>query len=220
MRTIRAMLWMGGVVVILAALIGAGRLPADEEENKSAPPRTRIALLNLTYVIKNYDKYRDFQVEIKEIVEPFQRKDAHLRRQLEKLRAEAEKLSADGSNSGQNADLLAEQRNALEIKAKQLQRQMEDNGLAIKMKLGKRSDEEMKILFRDVDEAVKRYAANHDLDLVLHYNDALTPNDYYSPRNIARKLNSTTLLPLTFAPAMNISKDISELLNDGLRKTP
>jgi len=216
----RAMLWMGGVVVILAALIAAGRLPAEDDENKPAPARTRIALFNLTYVIKNYDKYKDFQVEIKEIVEPFQRKDAHLRRQLDKLRAEAEKLSADRSNSGQKAELLEKKRNVLETKAKQVQRQLEDNGMAVKMKLGKRSDEEMKILFRDVDEAVKRYAASHDLDLVLHYNDAVTRDDYLSARNIALKLASTALVPLTFDPTMNISKDISELLNDGLRKTP
>ena len=214
----RAMLWMGGVVVAVAALVGAGRLAAEDDEDKTETPRTRIGLVNLTYVIKNYSKYKDFQEEIKEIVEPFQHTDAQLRRKLEKLREEAEELTQEANNGGKKAALATKKREDLEIKAKQLQRESEDNSAAAKLKLVKRADKEMIILFRDVEGAVKRYAASHDLDVVLHYNDAVDRQDYLSGQNIARKLNTGPLMPLTFVPGLDISKDIMDILNYGSRK--
>jgi Skp family chaperone for outer membrane proteins len=214
----RALLWLGGVVIVSAALLGAGRLGAEDEDNKHAAPRTRIGLVNLTYVIKNYQKYKDFQEEIKDIVEPFQRKDAQLRKKMDKLRAEAGKLGLEPNLDGKKREGTAKKKEALESKAKQLQREMEDNQAQAKLKLGERSDQEMKILFGDVEEAVKRYAASHDLDAVLHFNDATTREDYYSVQNIARKLNSGGLMPLTSVPGIDISKDIADLLNFGPRK--
>ena len=68
----------------------AAARPAAAAATQPTPARTRIALLNLTYVIKNYDKYKHFQEEIKGIVEPFQTKDADLRHQLEELRKKVE----------------------------------------------------------------------------------------------------------------------------------
>ena len=214
----RAMLWMGGVVVAVAALVGTGRLAAKDDEDKTEVPHTRIGLINLTYVIKNYSKYKDFQEEIKEIVDPFQQTDAQLRRKLEKLRVEAGELTQDANNGGKKAVLTAKKREALEIKGKQLQRELEDNSAEAKLKLGKRSDETMIILFRDVEGAVKRYAASHDLEVVLHYNDAVTRTDFLSVQNIARKLNTGPLMPLIFTSALDISSDITNLLNYGSRK--
>src|SRR5581483_8728783 len=84
-KTMRAVLWMGSVVVASVVVIGASRLWAESKEKKPAS-RTRIGLVNLTYVIKNYDKYKEFQLEVKKFVEPFQERDAELRSQLEELR--------------------------------------------------------------------------------------------------------------------------------------
>ena len=51
----------------------------------TAPPRTRVALVNLTHVLKKYDKAKDFQNEMRATLAPFQRKDAELKAQLDKL---------------------------------------------------------------------------------------------------------------------------------------
>ena len=82
-----------------------------------------------------------------------------------------------------------------------------------KMKLGKRSDDEMKILFMDVYDAAQRYAASHDFELVLHYNDAVTEADFLSAQNIARKLNTGALMPLYYQRSMDISMDVVRMLN-------
>jgi Skp family chaperone for outer membrane proteins len=191
----------------------SGQTPANNPQGAgapSAPLRTRIAILNLTYVIKNYDKYKRFQDEIKVFIEPFQKKDTELRQKLEELR----KAAGNPPRQGQPS-----QGEELEKQAREIQRQLEDNAAEIKLKLGKRSDDEMKTVYLDVCTAVQSYARSHDFDLVLHYNDAVTESDFLSPQNIARKLNTGALMPMTFQPSMDISQDIVKILNYNVSAT-
>lgn len=208
--------WMAVLVVAVAAVLGASRLSAQSKDKKSPPPRTRIAIVNLTYVFKNCDQYKQFQIEIKEIVEPHQKRDTELRAQLADLRKQAEdpSLVPVKGEEGENKPSKKE----LEEKAKKIQQELKDNAAKIKKKLGKRSDEEMKSLYVAVEQAAQRYANEHDLDLVLHYNDATTQEDFLSAQNIARKLNTGALMPLYWNPSMDISQDIVAILNRKLHK--
>jgi Skp family chaperone for outer membrane proteins len=65
---------VGGVCLILGTLALAGRSWSD---SKPAPPapRTRVAVLNLNYVIKNYKKFNTYQEQLKQDAEPYQQKD-------------------------------------------------------------------------------------------------------------------------------------------------
>lgn len=237
---------LAGLVVAAAIVVGASRLWAESKGKKPAP-RTRIALLNLTYVIKNYEKYQHFQEEIKRTVEPFKKKDGKLRAQLEKLGVQARSAmnehpgivtlsplpavtatkSADKKKTKKDAEIVPAKAEkpvepaktaGLEEKIKKLQRALEDNSAEAKMVLSRKSEEEMKTLFMDIYQAAERYAASHDLDLVLHYNDAITKEDYFSAANIARKLQSGACMPLYTTESMDISKDIADVLNSGLKK--
>jgi Skp family chaperone for outer membrane proteins len=204
-RTVKKTVVAVGSVLVVAGLCYVGSLrgqpPAStpQQATPTQPTRTRIALLNLTYVIKNYEKYKTFQNEIKGIIGPFQEKDASLRRQLEELK--------------KNLEVHPDQTDEAQRKAKDIQRQLEDNSAEAKLRLGKRSDDEMKTLFLDVADAVQKYAASHDFELVLHYNDAVTETDFLSAPNIARKLNTGALMPLYYQRSMDISVDVVKLLN-------
>ncbi len=211
----RAVLWMGSVVVASVVVIGASRLWAESKEKKPAS-RTRIGLVNLTYVIKNYDKYKEFQLEVKKFVEPFQERDAELRSQLEELRKKAAKPSLVPTAGEDSEEKTKDE--ALEEKAKKIQREIEDNNAKVKLKMGKRSDDKMKVLYKDVMEATQSYATTHDLDLVLHYNDAITHEDLLSAQNIARKLNTGALMPLYSKEELDISLDLVALLNQKMHK--
>ncbi len=204
-----------GMFLVLGVLCYVGPLSGQAPNNSTAaspsasPTGTRIAILNITYVLKNYVKYQHFQEEMKAIVDPFQKKHESLQQQLDELRKEAAKLPPKGQS---------EQGAELEKKGRDIQRQMEDNKNEIQLKLGKRSDEEMRILYMDVYQAVQGYAASHHYDLVLHYNDAITQEDYLSAQNIARKLNTGALMPLYTSrnQSLDISQDIVKLLNDSM----
>lgn len=207
----KTVLAAGGFIVLgILCYVGASNGQTQQPntppstQTPTAQPRTRIALLNLTYVIKNYAKYQHFQQEIKGIVEPFETKDRALRQELENLGKQAAEMA-------NKAD--AAQREEVEKRGKELKRKLEDNSAEAKVNLGKRSDEEMRILFMDVYQAAQRYADAHDYEMVLHYNDAITETEFLSAPNIARKLNSGALMPLITMKTLDISKEIVDLLN-------
>jgi Skp family chaperone for outer membrane proteins len=195
-----------GGFIALGVLCYAGRLWADPQTSQApqATARTRIALINLTYVIKNYNKYTTFQEEIKGIIKPFQGTDGQLRKEAEELTKQVTPTSP------------AEKKAEVERKLKDIQRKVEDNNAEAKLVLGKKSDDQMKIVYMDVVEAAQRYAASHEFDLVLHYNDAVTREDYLSAMNIARKVQTGALMPLYAAPGMDISMEVVRMLNYNL----
>ncbi len=210
-RTVKKAVLTVGTVLVLGVLWYVGPLSGQTPNNNNyptsatpaAPAGTRIAILNLTYVIKKYAKYQRFQEEMKAIVEPFTKRHNELQQQLEELRKQAANLPRGQSEQGAE----------IEKKARDIQRQMDDNKTEAQLKMGKRSDEEMQIIYMDIYQAVQGYASSHGFDLVLHYNDAIMKDDFLSAQNIARKLNTGALMPLITAPNLDISKDIADLLN-------
>ena len=211
----RAVQWVGSVVVAVAAVLGASRLWAENKEKKPAP-RTRIALVNLTYVIKNYDKFKQFRDEMVTIIQPYQKHEEELRAKLKELREQAEDPSlvqTAGKDRGEKSE-----KKKLEEKVRLAQREIEDKKAERNLKMSKRSDQEMKVIYKDLMEAAQSYATAHDLDLVLHYNDAITHEDFFSAQNVARKLNTGGLMPLYTKEDMDISQDLVALLNQRMHK--
>jgi Skp family chaperone for outer membrane proteins len=192
-------------VLALGALICGGRLAAQQSGGAPAapsPPRTRIALLNMTYVMKYYAKFKSYQDELKQILQPFQDKD-------KALRAQADAIVKESSATGKSAADVEK----LQKDLKDVKRAIEDNDQAARVLLGKRSDEQMKVLYLDVVDAASRYARAHDFELVLHYNDAVTREDFLSPANIGRKLQNGALMPLYAVQGLDISREVVENLN-------
>jgi Skp family chaperone for outer membrane proteins len=208
-RTVKKTVFVVGGFLALGVLCWAGRLWADPQapqgpQAPQATPRTRIALINLTYVIKNYRKYQNFQEEIKKVFEPFQGTEGQLRKEGEELTKSLTPASPP------------EKQAEVERKLKEIKRKMEDNNAEAKLVLGRKSDDQMKIIYLDVVEAAQRYATAHEFDLVMHYNDAVTREDYNSAMNIARKVQTGALMPLYAAPGMDISVDVVNMLNYNL----
>jgi Skp family chaperone for outer membrane proteins len=201
---------VAGGLLALGAVLYAGRLGAQQgaaPAPAAAPaPRTRVALLNLTYVMKNYAKFITFQEEMKKSFTPFQQFERDKKAAAETLSKEAQ----DPKTAESRRDDLVKQ-------LKGIQRELEDNKAAAQAFLGKKGDEQMKILYLDIMEAAQRYARAHDFELVLHYNDATTREDFLSPQNIARKLQAGALMPLYAVAGLDISKEVVEALNYPLR---
>jgi Skp family chaperone for outer membrane proteins len=167
-----------------------------------AAPTTKVALINLTYVIKNYDRFKTFNEELKVVVKPYQEQDTKYKKDMEILAKEA-----------QDPKTTAERRDQLERQGKDLQRRIEDNKIDFQKVLGKKRDEQLKILYMDIHNVVTRYAEGHGLELVLHFHDALTPQDYWSGPNVTRKMQTDALMPMFYKPGLDISGHIVSTLN-------
>lgn len=190
--------------VLAAGLVYVGKLWAQNTGGAAAPAaplRTRIALVNLHYVVPNYHKYKTFQAEMKKVLEPYQQRDKDKRALLEKLKLDAQKPEN------------VTRRDQMEAEAKVLTREIEDNGNAGNRVLQKKSEEQLKILYKDVRSKVAEYAQAHDFELVLSYNEGVTEEEYFSGVNIIRKLRDAPCMPMYYHNAMDISLQVVQMLN-------
>ncbi len=182
--------------------------PADPSR-PAAAPRTKIALLNLTYVISYYEKYKTFKDDIKKQMQPFEDMVKGKQAEVEALRKEA----TDTQHPPDEA-----RRQAIEKRMKEIQRGIEDATAEAKPKIIKQEQDEMVLLYREVQSAAASYAGPHDFDMVLQYNEPLDPKDYYSPANIERKMGAGALIPLYYGGGMEISQDVLAMLNAKYRQ--
>ncbi|MFO0881310.1 MAG: OmpH family outer membrane protein [Gemmataceae bacterium] len=200
---------MAGVMALGIAIYASNKLWAQAPASTATAVKTRVGLLNLTYVIKNYSKFKNFQEELKKTMEPFQAKDSG-------LKAEGDKIAKDA----QTPNATAEKREQIERKLKDIQRAIEDNKVEAQKVLMKKNEEQLKIVYMDVRSVVDRYAQAHGFEMVLHYNDAVTQEEYWSPQNILRKMQAGALMPMYIANGLDISANIVSTLNSSAGASP
>ena len=174
----------------------------------AAAPRTKIALLNLTYVISYYEKYKAYKEDMKKQAQPYEDRIKAKQAEMEALRKEMTDPQKPPSEA---------RRQEIEAKVKADQRDIQDANDEAKNKLAKEASDQMVLLYKEVQAAAGGYARAHDFDLVLQYNEPLDPKDYYSPANIERKMGAGALIPLYYSNGMEISQDVLAMLNTSYR---
>jgi Skp family chaperone for outer membrane proteins len=196
---------MACVAALGVAVYFGNHLRAQTPPGGTAPaaaPRTRIAMLNLAYVIKSYAKWDQFQKNFKVDYKAW---DDKVNAKMAQKDAAIKEAQAPGTP--------AEKRDKLVKDVKVFDRDIEDLKAEGQKVLGAKSDEQMVVIYKEVRDAATRYALSHNFDLVLHYNDVTTQADFDSPNNIARKMNAGALMPLYVANGMDISYDVVNALN-------
>ena len=185
--------WMGGDIV---AQTGAAR---------AAGSGGRVALINLSHVLKNYQKAVAFNNEMKDVINPLAQKQKGKAAQYEALMKEAQ--------------AKPDQREAYERQLRQLKRELEDGANEAQGSISKRQDDMLVNLYKEVQDACHRISMAQGYDMVLHYNDATTSQEYWSPMNIARKLQAGACMPLFYAPGVDISAEVVSALNQAYSRT-
>jgi Skp family chaperone for outer membrane proteins len=208
----RKILVLAGVIAV-AASIYVGRLLAQQTSTSARapePPQTRIALINLRYVFENYYKYKSFKAEIEEtVMKPFQTRDRVKTQEYEKLMRDAQKT-----------DLKPEEREKIELEIRQLKRQVEDSRMEIQRTLHKRSEDAMKLIFKDVQETATKFAQVNNFEVLMAYGESFDPAEYYSVPFIYRRMQPGTFSPLWIKDGMDISKGVLSTLNAGQPNPP
>ena len=159
-------------------------------------------MLNLTYVISYYEKYKSYKEQMKTKAKQYED-------MLKSKQAAAEAIRKEGTDPKTSAA----QREEDEKKIRQIQHEAEDLKAEGQAALAKEMDSFMVIVYKEVYDAAQKYAASHDFDLVLQYNEPLDPNEYYSAQNVMRKMNAGALIPLYYSKGMEISPDVLTMLN-------
>jgi Skp family chaperone for outer membrane proteins len=174
------------------------------------PLQTRVALINMVQVLKNYKKAQAFEGQIRDRVKgmeatlkPYQEKHNKLRDELanpataparkEQIQAEMKKIAFEGN---QKKDELEKD-------------------------LVKMNNDYVKQVYMEVQETVTAYSRANNYELVMFYNDVVTADDFYHPETIKKKLQlPAALMPMVVAPGMDVSDQIVTTLNARLGGTP
>lgn len=194
-----------GTVAYVGSQLTA-QTPAAPAAAAASGRGTRIATLNLAYVIKNYQKFVAFENEMKNSLKQFDDRLAAKRKQMEEYQKEAA-LPATTEPRKQE----------IERQARGLQREVEDINNDAKAFIGKKRDEQIVQLYKEVQDAAQRYALAQGIDIVMHYTDATTQADYYNPVNVARKMQSPGCMPIYAAAGTDISQEVVMSLNTHYR---
>jgi Skp family chaperone for outer membrane proteins len=201
-------LFAGILALGLAVYLGSRLWAQAPAAPVQAPAQTRVALVNVVQVITNYHKFKTFQDELGRLAKPYKDREAELTKNLTAWETQLKK-----------PDATPQQKEEAEKQIKERKRQIEDNAIEAKKVLAKRNDEQFVQLYREVEDAVKRYAAPNGFHLVLQFNEPPNASDLYNIKNIYRKLEGATATgccsPVYVAPGLDITAGVLNLLNAG-----
>jgi Skp family chaperone for outer membrane proteins len=194
-----------GALIYVSGLWAQSSVPSVPAK-PAAAPRTKIALLNLTYVITYYGKYQAYKEEMKGLAKPYEE-------QIKAKQAELEVFRKEATNPTTQAARVEE----IQKSAKVLQRTMEDISNDAKAVLAKKAESQMVELYKEVVSAAQRYAVSHDFDLVLQFNAPIEKDAYYTPGNVERLIGAGALIPIHYSKENEISYDVLNALNAAYR---
>jgi Skp family chaperone for outer membrane proteins len=191
--------------LLLVAWALALAVPPRPAAAEDAGP-TRIAIVNLGEVFRNYEKAKKSQKELETFFAPY-------RSTTEKLRDEATKLQQVANDP--KAD--AEAKNAATQKALQTRRKLEDLDFEVRQLLGKKQEQSYLELYADVRGTIEKYADDNKIDLVLIYDEPVKKEDSSTFANVSRKMqaiNQGAVVPIFIRPRIDITKAVLSRLNE------
>ncbi len=172
-------------------------------------PRSRIAVINIAATIRNYQKWQEYERTMRSTVQGFDKEMEAKRTQVLQLQTQLKQLPADSPDH-----------DAVENRFKAAQRDLQDWAEQKKKELGQYSDRMAVQVYQEIHEAVAAYARAHDIDMVMHFTDAVAPADLYTAANIMRKLGTAACMPMYVSQGMDITGPITEMLNQRLGGNP
>ncbi len=176
----------------------------------ATPARTRIAMINLSQVLSKYEKWQNYERTYKDYIE--------------KLRVEFENKKKPGMElEAQLAKMPAEDvkgREEIQRKLRDIKRELQDYEEAAKKNLTKWQDDALVVVYHEIHDAVESYARANDIEMVMHFNDAINSNDLYHPMNVERKMKAPGCTVMYVTPGMDITDIVTANLNARLHMSP
>ena len=162
---------------------GAGQGAAVSRE----PLKTRIAVVNLRQVLKNYKKFKNAQDDIKKQIEQAQKEFKPLEDQVTVKQARLK--VPDISNA---------EREQIERELKKLLTEGQDKKEDISKKIRNFEGDISVQIFKEIEDAVSLIATHNAIELVLTYNDFNKdePANYYNPSSVQQKLMTASSISL------------------------
>lgn len=190
--------FVAGVAAALVLALAAGAARAQ------APGYTKVGFVNIEGVLQKYDKAKTFKAEMEEMKKPF-------KAELEKLQTE---IVAWSKELPKLPDV--KERERYEAGIVHNKRKIEDLNKEVQRKIGKRWEEQMVQLYKEVHTGVQGYAAANGYHAVFAYADPVELDPFSFPmiqRRIAGMSSGAAMTAFYVAPGLDITTAVADQLN-------
>jgi Skp family chaperone for outer membrane proteins len=189
------------VATTAVAFILFGVRQAPNAAPDGAKPQTKLAVLNLSYVVKNCKKWKQYEEEYKT-------KCNAVDDEIKRIKAAVDLKSQQASKA-----MDKDSRKALRIEANDLLNRMSKRVEEAKNQLAVLEKDRLAKVYIDIRSASEGYAKANGIELVMQCWDGKT-DQVNDEAIIAIKCEQKSLYPLYVAPGMDISKEIVAMLNE------
>lgn len=206
-----------GFAVLLASAYGVSQLVAQPPAAGAVPQvqGTKVAVVNIGLVFNKYKRAVVFKADLEETLKPFKTKAMKLQ---EEMKSWAEAMQKPGFEPSKKEQYQKALRNN--------QRELEDMELQIKNLLGKKQEDNLITLWKEVNMGIDAVAKAYGFQIVLGYGDPMEKDMLNQFPNINRKMQAMDLgstVPLYVHGSVDLSAAIADTLNDWFdrqNKTP
>jgi len=205
------MVFLTGLAVLSGGIYLGNQLTAQQPAQNTPPPASpKVGMVNMAFVLKNYKKFQYYNDQIEGVRKRYEKTEKDLQAIMKQWQDYIDPTK-------QKDPVTQEMKDKATASMKDIKRRVDQNAEDYNTERSKKSDEQMVQMFKEVEDAIKAYAAPNGFHLIFHYSEPLNPADKYSPPNIQRKLvgpgGSGGVCPVYFADCMDVSADVVQRLN-------
>lgn len=206
----RTLTFAMGFLVLGVAAYCAGQLsaqntaqPAPGQPTSVPLLRNKIAVFNMSEVIKGYKRWQEFEQQRNSGLKDQQGKFDKFKLEIGNKQADLAKLSPTDTAG----------RDKIERDIRLIERQAGDLRDEIGKQYQKWEQDQITLIYKEIESVAADIARAYNVELILHYTDPVTPEEKYHPMNLARKLQSSGITPIFMAGGIDISKWMLDNLN-------
>jgi len=201
------MLILGSLIVLTCFCNDVGpRAGQPKIAKTTVPGQTKIAFVNIGLVIEKTQP-EEFETEVRKAIEPFMQKAKELTEEIGKWKKEFLALpNVSPADKERYQQKLV--KNKIEMEALDQQ---------VRKTISKISDEQVRILYKQANQAIQEYAKANGFHAVLAYGNIQQDNASAISVRI-KGMEAGGIAPLYIAPELEISSAIIETINAKKRK--
>jgi Skp family chaperone for outer membrane proteins len=201
----------------LALAVGMGALllvsPTGRLQAQPSAAGTRVAIVNVGLVFSKYEKAKFLKAELETTLKPFKTQGEKIKDEYVKY-GEAYKKSA--------ATMSQKDKEQYENYLLKLKRDMEDLDMQARKLIGKKQEDQIVVLYKEVVGAVQAFAQANGYQLVLGYGQQIEGdvNSFANINRIMQGMDLGSATPLFMLGGVDISQLVTDSLNAAYRQVP
>jgi Skp family chaperone for outer membrane proteins len=197
-----------GFAVTLAGTYGSSHLFAQTPAGgggAQASAGTKIAVVNIGLVFNQYKRAQAMKAELEKTLDPFKTKAKKLTDEMKAWSDEIRKPNFDLKNKATYEAAIVKN-----------QRELEDMDREIKALLGKKQEDNLVTLWKEVNTGIERVSQAYGFQMVLGFGDPMEKETLNLFPNVNRKMQAMDLgstVPLYVHGSVDLSQAVADTLN-------